>query len=162
MLDQLLRAKGTGDDRLSNPSSFELRQAYGRQYFQFKPDQYFWILAVILRKFFISVTAVVFSKNSSFQMAACLLVMFLAYSAQVMARPYMNAGEFEDVLRDHMQSSLTNVVHARIRKQIQSIEARGRKRVRKNLSTLKAKWIAQLFLVCLLPGSLTTTRLSSS
>ena len=67
------------------------------------------------------------------------MVMFLAYSAQVMARPYMNAGEFEDVLRDHMQSSLTNVLHARIRKQIQNIEARGRKRVRKNLLNFEGK-----------------------
>ena len=67
------------------------------------------------------------------------MVMFLAYSAQVMARPYMNAGEFEDVLREHLQSSLTNVLHARIRKQIQNIEARGRKRVRKNLLNFEGK-----------------------
>jgi hypothetical protein len=93
MLDQLLKAKGTGDDKLSNPMAFELRQTYGRSYFQFKPDFCMWILAIILRKFFISITAVVFAKNSSFQMAACLLIMFLAYSAQMMARPYMNAGE---------------------------------------------------------------------
>jgi len=115
MLDQLLRAKGTGDDRLTNPNAFELRMTYGRQYFQFKPDQYFWILAVILRKFFISVTAVVFSKNSSFQMAACLLVMFLAYSAQVMVRPYLSAAEFDDVIKAHIESSYTSAIHARLR-----------------------------------------------
>jgi hypothetical protein len=133
MLDQLLRAKGTGDDRLSNPNAFELRMTYGRQYFQFKPDQYFWILAVILRKFFISVTAVVFSKNSSFQMAACLLVMFLAYSAQVMVRPYLSAAEFDDVIKAHLESSYTSAIHARLRTQIAKIESRGKKKVRKNL-----------------------------
>jgi hypothetical protein len=133
MLDQLLRAKGTGDDRLTNPNAFELRMTYGRQYFQFKPDQYFWILAVILRKFFISVTAVVFSKNSSFQMAACLLVMFLAYSAQVMVRPYLSAAEFDDVLKAHLECSYTSSVHARLRAQIAQIESRGKKKVRKNL-----------------------------
>jgi len=133
MLDQLLRAKGTGDDRLSNPNAFELRMTYGRQYFQFKPDQYFWILAVILRKFFISVTAVVFSKNSSFQMAACLLVMFLAYSAQVMVRPYLSAAEFDDVIKAHIESSYTSAIHARLRTQIAKIESRGKKKVRKNL-----------------------------
>jgi len=133
MLDQLLRAKGTGDDRLSNPNAFELRMTYGRQYFQFKPDQYFWILSVILRKFFISVTAVVFSKNSSFQMAACLLVMFLAYSAQVMVRPYLSAAEFDDVIKAHIESSYTSAIHARLRVQIAKIESRGKKKVRKNL-----------------------------
>jgi hypothetical protein len=133
MLDQLLRAKGTGDDRLTNPNAFELRMTYGRQYFQFKPDQYFWILAVILRKFFISITAVVFSKNSSFQMAACLLVMFLAYSAQVMVRPYLSAAEFDDVIKAHIESSYTSAIHARLRVQIAKIESRGKKKVRKNL-----------------------------
>ena len=139
MLDQLLKAKGTGDDKLTNPTAHELRRTFGRSYFQFKPDYCFWILAIILRKFFISITAVVFGKNSSFQMAACLLVMFLAYSAQMMFRPYMNAGEFESVLKAHVESSFTNAVHARIRAQIANIETRGRKKARKNLLTFDGK-----------------------
>jgi hypothetical protein len=135
MLDQLLRAKGTGDDRLSNPSAFVLRMTYGRQYFQFKPDWHFWILVVILRKFFIAITAVVFSKNSSFQMAACLMIMFLAYSAQMVVRPYMSAGEYDTVLSSHAESSFKSAIHSRLRQSIKGIEARGRKKVRKNLLT---------------------------
>ena len=50
VLDQLLRAKGTGNDRLSNPVAFDVRTGLGRQYFQFKPDFFMWILAIILRK----------------------------------------------------------------------------------------------------------------
>jgi hypothetical protein len=139
MLDQLLRAKGVGDDRLTNPQAFTLRMTYGRQYFQFKPDVYYWILAVILRKFFISITAVVFSKNSSFQMAACLLIMFLAYSAQMMVRPYLSPGEYESVLKSHADSAFSNVVHARLRSQIANIETRGKKRVRKNLLNFEGR-----------------------
>ncbi len=139
MLDQVLRAKGVGDDKLTNSLAFELRQTFGRSYFQFKPDFCFWILAIIVRKFFISITAVVFGKNSSFQMAACLLIMFLAYSAQMMFRPYMNAGEFDAVLKSHVESSFTSAVHARIRAQIANIESRGRKKVRKNLLNFEGK-----------------------
>ena len=139
MLDQLLKAKGVGDDRLTNPIAFDLRMTFGRSYFQFKPDYCFWILAIILRKFFIAITGAVFGKNSSFQMAACLLIMFLAYSAQMMFRPYMNAGEFEEVLRSHLESSFTNAMHARIRAQIANVEARGKKRVRKNLLNFEGK-----------------------
>jgi hypothetical protein len=139
MLDQILRAKGTGDDRLSNPVSFDLRQAYGRQYFQFKPDYYFWILVIILRKFFISITAVVFSKNSSFQMAACLMIMFLAYTAQMMFSPYMSAACFDQVLKNHSESAFTNSIHARIKNQVSGIEARGRKKTAKNLITFDGK-----------------------
>jgi hypothetical protein len=50
MLDQLLRAKKTGDDRLSNPRAFDLRTTYGRNWFQFKPDRCYWILVILLRK----------------------------------------------------------------------------------------------------------------
>ena len=139
MLDQVLKAKGTGDDKLTNPLAFDLRQTFGRSYFQFKPDYCFWILAIILRKFFISITAVVFAKNSSFQMAACLLIMFLAYSAQMMFRPYMNAGEFDAVLRSHVESSFSNAIHARIRAQIADVETRGRKKVTKNLLNFEGK-----------------------
>jgi hypothetical protein len=137
MLDQLLRAKGTGDDRLSNPNAYALRMTYGRQYFQFKPDWHFWILAVIVRKFFIAITAVVFSKNSSFQMAACLMIMFLAYSAQMMVRPYMSAGEYDTVLASHAESAFKSAIHSRLRQSIKGIEARGRKKVRKNLLTFE-------------------------
>jgi hypothetical protein len=139
MLDQVLRAKGTGDDRLSNPLAFELRQAYGRQYFQFKPDYFFWILVIILRKFFISITAVVFSKNSAFQMAACLMVMFLAYTAQMMFMPYMSAASFDQVLKSHTEAAFTNAFHARIKNQVSGIEARGRKKAAKNLMTFDGK-----------------------
>jgi len=66
-------------------------------------------------------------------MAACLLVMFLAYSAQVMVRPYLSAAEFDDVIKAHIESSYTSAIHARLRAQIVKIESRGKKKVRKNL-----------------------------
>jgi hypothetical protein len=98
-----------------------------------------WILAIIVRKFLIAITAVVFAKNSSFQMAACLCIMFLAYSAQMMARPYMNAGEYDEVLRQHQERALTDPLHARVRSQIANIETRGRKKARKNLLNADGK-----------------------
>ncbi len=51
--DQLLRAKGVGNDRLSNPSAYSLRRMYSRVYYMWKPDYYFWTVCVLVRKFFI-------------------------------------------------------------------------------------------------------------
>jgi len=133
MEDQLLRAKGVGNDRLTNPHAYEFRKQYGRAYFQFKPDWCMWIIMIILRKFFIALTAVIFNKNAAFQMAACLLVMFIAYSLQMIVRPYLSPGDFEEVLRNHMEASYTSAIHARLRAAIANIETRGRKKVRKNL-----------------------------
>jgi hypothetical protein len=139
MEDQLLRAKGVGNDRLSNPHAYAFRKQYGRAYFQFKPDSCLWILVIIIRKLFIAITAVVFNKNASFQMAACLLVMFLAYSAQMMGRPYMSPGDFEDTLKAHTEASYTSAIHARLRAVISNIETRGRKKARKNLMNFEGK-----------------------
>jgi hypothetical protein len=36
MEDQLLRAKGTGNDELTNPNAYRFRKAFGRSYYQFK------------------------------------------------------------------------------------------------------------------------------
>ena len=47
MTDQLLRAKGSGTDRLTNPVAYEFRRKYGRSYYQFKPDYaHYWILLI--------------------------------------------------------------------------------------------------------------------
>jgi hypothetical protein len=131
MEDQLLRAKGTGNDRLTNPHALHFRQMYGRSYFQFKPDWYMWVVAIIARKLCISVTAV-FNKSAAFQMAACLLIMFLAYAAQVQIHPYMSPADYEGVLKSHEAKAATDPLHARLKANIAGIVHMGRKKVRRD------------------------------
>jgi hypothetical protein len=72
-------------------------------------------------------------------MAACLMVMFLAYTAQMMFMPYMSAASFDQVLKNHSEAAFTNSTHARIKNQVSGIEARGRKKAAKNLMTFDGK-----------------------
>jgi hypothetical protein len=70
----------------------------------------------------------------------------------------MSPGDYDDVLKSHMQSSLTSAIHARLRAAISGIcllphvclsllyhlrttgiEARGRRRTHKNLLTYEGK-----------------------
>jgi len=51
--DQLLRAKGTGGDRLTNPNAYVTRRLYSGLYYLWKPDYYWWTCMILLRKFFI-------------------------------------------------------------------------------------------------------------
>ena len=128
-----------GQDRLSNPNAYRFRRMFGRSYFQFKPDWCVWILAIIVRKFFIATTAVMFNRNASFQMAACLLIMFFAFSAQVQIRPYMSPADCEEVLAAHAVSATTSPIHARIFLRLEHVETLARKRTRKNLLTAEGK-----------------------
>ena len=133
MEDQLLRAKGVGDDKLTNPNAFAFRERWGRLYYQFRPDLTLWILVIILRKFCIAATFILFNRQASFQLAAAFLVLFLSYSAQMRFAPYMTPAEFDKTLREHEAQSFTDPIHARLRSTIGGIASRTRKAARKNV-----------------------------
>jgi len=133
MEDQLLRAKGVGDDRLTNPHAYGFRKRWGRLYYQFRPETVLWILAIIIRKFCIAATFILFNKQPSFQMAATFLVIFMSYSAQMRFNPYMSPGDFEHVLKEHERLSFSDPVHARLRATLSGISTRTRKQARRNM-----------------------------
>ena len=134
MEDQLLRAKGTGYDRLTNPNAYEMRKRYRNVYYQFKPDYIYWAEAILLRKFLLAVTYIMFNRNSAFQLAAALLVMFLAYVAQVRVQPYMSPGAYDVSIKAHETAAAAgSAVHGRLRERIARVEARGRKNTRRNI-----------------------------
>jgi hypothetical protein len=127
--DQLLRAKGTGLDRLTNPHALDFRRKFGRSYFQFKPKWYLWVLVIISRKFCIATVAVIFSNSVGFQMASCLMIMFLAYTLQVQVRPYMASDDYEGELKLFRDAvAAQDPVALRLKATLDAIESRGRKR----------------------------------
>jgi hypothetical protein len=142
---------------LSNPHCYDFRKKYHKLYYQFKPNQYYWILVVISRKFLIAVTALLFRKNTSFQvciwgrlfsqptlfsepawmvawlcfqLAVALLVLFIAYTLQVRYRPYLSPSEKGDVLRDHVYHSLQGGIHVELARRVKEAEAHGKKAAR--------------------------------
>jgi len=128
MEDQLLRAKGVGDDRLTNPNALDMRRMYGRSYFQFRPEKCLWIEVIIARKFCIACVAVIFSNSVGFQMASCLMIMFLAYTLQVQFRPYMCSDDYADVLKQHRDAAAKgDPLAVRLKATLDAIKSRGRK-----------------------------------
>ena len=128
MEDQLLRAKGVGNDLLTNPHALPFRQTYGRSYYQFKPEWGLWVLAILARKLCIAFSAIMFNRSVNFQMAACLLIVFLAYAAQVQVRPYMSPSECSAVLEAHELAALKgDPLHNRLKSAIAGIDSMGKK-----------------------------------
>jgi len=141
MEDQLLRAKGTGNDPLSNPNAFMVRRTFGRTYYQFKPQWYLWVQAILLRKLCIAATSVIFSVDPSFQMAACLLIMFLAFSAQVQVRPYLCSQDYDEVLKFNSEMALNHPksVYAKLQGRLASVSMMQRKKSKANPILVKGK-----------------------
>jgi len=102
--DQLLRARGLGKERSTNPNAFDTRKSLHKLYYYFKPNYApYWIMFVLLRKFGVAVVSLLFVNNAAYQLATLLLVIFLSYTAQVYVMPYMSRDDMTDVIRDHEQ-----------------------------------------------------------
>ncbi|KAJ8606751.1 hypothetical protein CTAYLR_009739 [Chrysophaeum taylorii] len=100
--DQLLRAQGKGwdDDGITDylMQLREVRVRYALLYYRFKPLYNYWFIPVVMRKMFLSIFSLIFRSSASFQLAALLLVMFIAYVAHCRCLPYMSPHDREEVL----------------------------------------------------------------
>jgi hypothetical protein len=110
--DQLLRAMGTGDTRVTNPRTYAFRKRYHKMYYHFKPTSHAWILCIIARKFMIAFVALMFRKNAAFQLAVALLVLFISYAAQVRVMPYMSMSDRVQVLKHNENEASAGNMHA--------------------------------------------------
>jgi hypothetical protein len=132
MEDQLLRALDMSSPQASWTALF--RAMMGRSYYQFKPDYVWWLILVLTRKFFIAFSSLMFNRNPAFQMAFCLLVLFLAYAMQVRYRPYMPASEFDEVLEysNRMARKNPHGLYNRLRQRLLTVDAQSKKRTTSN------------------------------
>lgn len=74
-----------------------------------------------------------FNKNSLFQMAMALLVLVVAYAAQVQARPFMSLSDRRAVIHNHvMMSYVPGSMHARLRQSVKGALANGKKSTHSN------------------------------
>eukprot|EP00937_MAST-01D_sp_MAST-1D-sp2_P000675 g675.t1 len=108
--DQLLRAKGTGQTRATNPNCHDFRKRYKDIYYRFKPQFYYWTLVIIFRKFCIAAAALMFRKTPAFQLAIMQLVMFTSYALQVRNNPYMSEAEKPMVVLRYQERLANNAV----------------------------------------------------
>ena len=96
--DQYCRAKRFPPSVLKQREGlWSFRKKYSRMYYQFKPKYFFWILIIILRKFSISVCALLFRELTTFQLCTILLTMFVSYSLQVKFSPYMSSRDYDEI-----------------------------------------------------------------
>jgi len=133
MEDQLLRAKGLGYDRISNPRAYDLRRSIERAYFAFRPEYAAgsigvnsWVVVILARKALIAITSLVWANNSSLQLSVSLLVLLCSYAMQVYHTPYMAPADREQTLRDTMILALEDehCIWAKLQKNVKEVEKR--------------------------------------
>ncbi|KAG3110379.1 hypothetical protein PI125_g10068 [Phytophthora idaei] len=113
MEDQLLRAMQRGTSRRTNPNCWVFRKKFSKLYYQFKPDFWYWMVLIILRKFLLVGIGLLFRQDPVFQLATATFVLFVNYALQVRCRPYMSAYETQRVLADYAKRVLLETRRAK-------------------------------------------------
>ncbi|KUF90254.1 UDP-glucose:glycoprotein glucosyltransferase [Phytophthora nicotianae] len=113
MEDQLLRAMQRGTSRRTNPNCWVFRKKFSKLYYQFKPDYWYWMVLIILRKFLLAGIGLLFRQDPVFQLATATFVLFVNYALQVRCRPYMSAYETQRVLADYAKRVLLETRRAK-------------------------------------------------
>ncbi|KAG1692009.1 hypothetical protein DVH05_025987 [Phytophthora capsici] len=115
MEDQLLRAMQRGTSRRTNPNCWVFRKKFSKLYYQFKPDYWYWMILIILRKFLLAGIGLLFRQDPVFQLATATFVLFVNYALQVRCRPYMSAYETQRVLADYAKRVLLETRRAKMK-----------------------------------------------
>jgi len=92
---------GRGETREENRLAFDARKRYSRTYYQLRPDFVHWIFVLLARKFVLAITSLLYVRTPSLQMASALLVVFFAYTMQVIYNPFMSPAKFPEVINEH-------------------------------------------------------------
>ena len=76
------------------------------RYYHFKPGKVYWIVIIILRKLAIASMGLLLRSNVSFQLAVCLLIMFVCFVLQTRYQPYMSTSQRESEKKAHLEKVL--------------------------------------------------------
>ena len=88
--DIMLWQRGLGDSAATN-TDYWIRRRYSRLYIDYKPQVHWWRLVLIVRKGCLVTVSVLFSHNPTFQAAAVLACLLVAYTLHVRNLPFLTA-----------------------------------------------------------------------
>jgi hypothetical protein len=112
--DQILRARITGDTKITNPH-FEFRNTWKALYMNYRPGTWYWEFVICVRKFLIAFCSLSLRSTPSFQLAIALLVLFVAYIMQVRSLPYLSHARADSTAEESKRKALEgNEIHKRI------------------------------------------------
>jgi hypothetical protein len=67
-----------------------------------------WVMLILVRKFLVAITSLMFSRVPGFQLAMTLLVLFASYTLQIKYKPYQSPATAAEVIRDHLDKADPN------------------------------------------------------
>jgi hypothetical protein len=109
LADQSLRVHDKGNDYASN-RNYAFRRACGQMYSMFQPQYHMWAILMLFRKLLLCAVSVLFKENPTYQLAATLALMFVAFILQVKASPYLDAREKAKLMRVQAEKNILSEI----------------------------------------------------
>lgn len=111
--DQALRARGEGDNFLTNPN-YATRLRFRKLYEDFRPGVAGWRMVLIARKLLFAIATIMFNANPLLQACVSISVLFAAYVAHAQYQPFLPrqsvSSSFLDVGKRHGADAVVDVV----------------------------------------------------
>ncbi|KAA0150693.1 hypothetical protein FNF29_05030 [Cafeteria roenbergensis] len=125
--DQILRARRIPpSSKLMPPDIKAFHSRWHRLYYLYRPGKAYWLVVILARKFLIAFAALAFRSTPTYQLAACILVLFASFTLQVRHSPYMSLSDHKGVVSAFLSFSdgaKKQSVQARVRKNMEAFES---------------------------------------
>lgn len=87
---QEMLLEGKGASKELNYNYYIVRKKYGKLYQFFKPEYFYWVVCVLLRKLFVSLIISGLESNPLFAASSTALVLFMCQTQHIMCQPYLS------------------------------------------------------------------------
>jgi len=95
--DQVLFAQDRGRS-LSTNRHFAFRKRYAKLYKNYKPDKWYWVIVILVKKLGLCFTALMFKRNPTFQLSVAVMILFWATTMQLNHSPFMSMIERSQIV----------------------------------------------------------------
>lgn len=95
--DQVLFAQDRGRSPDTNPH-YAFRKRYSKLYKNYKPEKWYWVIVILVKKLGLCFTALMFKRNPMFQLSVAVMILFWATTMQLNHRPFMSMIERSQIV----------------------------------------------------------------
>merc|ERR1712196_481041 len=95
--DQVLFAQDRGRSPDTNPH-FAFRKRYSKLYKNYKPEKWYWVIVILVKKLGLCFTALMFKRNPTFQLSVAVMILFWATTMQLNHSPFMSMIERSQIV----------------------------------------------------------------
>merc|ERR1711916_259759 len=69
---------------------YAFRKKFSKLYKNYKPDKWYWVIIILIKKLGLCFTGLMFKRNPTFQLSVAVMILFWAATMQLKHRPFMS------------------------------------------------------------------------